>query len=74
MTITISITDQMNSLIEKRWEESRKRVGWIQKEGFIHALLLLAVTDESLVEQAAFLSQYYFEGKGSTALEHKEQA
>ena len=74
MTTTISITDRLNSLIEKRWKEARKEVDWIQKEGFIHTLLLLAVTDEKIVKQAAFLSQYYFEGKGSTALEHKERA
>jgi len=72
MTLTISITDRVNSLIEKRWEESTKEVGWISKEGFIHALLLLAVTDERIVKQAAFLSRHYFEGKGSTAVEYKE--
>ena len=72
MTTTISITRGISYLIEKQWERSTKEIGWMQKEGFIHALLLLAITDEKLVKQAAFLSRHYFDGKGSTAIEHNE--
>ena|GEM_PF-2105833 len=73
MTSTMTITDRMHHLIHQRWELVTKEV-WFSKEGFVHSLLLLALSNEDIVRQAAYLSQYYFEGKGPTSLEDKERA
>ena len=75
MTITIAVTNRINEMVEKRWSEMSRQVGGgVSKEGFVNALLLLALTDEDISQQAAYLNRHYFDGKGATALENKEKA
>lgn len=72
MATTVAITDHLNRMLEKRLLEiSDTHSRRIPKEGFLHALLLLALSDADLVQQAAYLSLYYFGGRGVVRLEYK---
>ena len=73
MTVAVIITNRVAKMLEDRLEEMRHQIGWLYKEGFVNTLLLLALSDETLSRQAAYLSVRYFKGKGATEMENKER-
>jgi hypothetical protein len=61
LALTIATTDKISQLIEAR-------KGRETKEGFVHCLLLLALTDDQQVSRAIKLSEFF----GSHGLDNLE--
>ena len=66
MSTAVAITNKINDLIDTK----RVELGIEKKEAFVHALLLLALSDTALLQQAKTITEY-FEHKGADALESK---
>jgi len=52
--MSVAITDEVDSLLEQK----KQQVGAKTKEGFVHSILLLALTDDDFLRRAKELSDF----------------
>jgi hypothetical protein len=64
MATGVAVTNKVNGLIDSQ----KARLGLQSKEGLVHAIFMMALTDEAFLSKAAAMSRYLDE-KGSEALE-----
>ena len=65
----VYLTKKINELLDQKVTE----VGAKTKEGLVHAIFFLALTDEKFLQQAKKLHVDYFGGLGGVALEEVEE-